>query len=333
MLLKLVCFAPLASSLFFSLPAKSHECFTITVKERRSLLTGSFEASGAKEGLVTTIRSGDNELFSSKDAHGELSLKTEPGKYSLCFTSQVTKSQVLSFDVRVRSELDWEDLDTDKAATKKQTDKVEDLVRRLLDRVLDVQDQQHHAITREQVYRSTAESTHDRVIWWTVVKFVVLAITSLSQVWYLKSFFETKQIIYFLFCSLRRHQLPLPPAKTGRPRTPVCAINRPGIVHFWERICHEDAHNNLKTLHRAVENAIAKQPEANAELSRNWLSKEQLPPAIESTFRSRRSKCKLEMACGTPKPRRGDMCRHCHQEPDTLDHIVSASTAVSFTND
>jgi hypothetical protein len=38
--------------------------------------------------------------------------------------------------------------------------------------------------------------------------------------------------------------------------------------------------NNLKTLHWAVENAIGKQPEANAELSRNWLSKEQLPPAI-----------------------------------------------------
>jgi hypothetical protein len=33
-----------------------------------------------------------------------------------------------------------------------------------------------------------------------------------------------------------------------------------------------------------VENAIAKQPEANAELSRNWLSKEQLPPAIENTY-------------------------------------------------
>ncbi len=153
---------------------------------------------------MTTIRSGYNELFSSKDAHGKLSLKAESGKYSLCFTSQVSKPQVRSFDVRVRSELDWEDLDNDKAATKKQTDKVEDLVRRLLDRVLDVQDRryQHHAITHEQVYRSTAESTHDRVIWWTVVESVGLPITSLSQVWYLKSFFETKQIIEFLFCFL-----------------------------------------------------------------------------------------------------------------------------------
>ncbi len=33
-----------------------------------------------------------------------------------------------------------------------------------------------------------------------------------------------------------------------------------------------------------MENAIAKQPEANSELSRNWLSKEQLPPAIESAY-------------------------------------------------
>ncbi len=34
---------------------------------------------------------------------------------------------------------------------------------------------------------------------------------------------------------------------------------------------HTQNLNNLKTLHRAVESAIAKQPEANAELSRNWL--------------------------------------------------------------
>jgi hypothetical protein len=59
---------------------------------------------------------------------------------------------------------------------------------------------------------------------------------------------------------------------------------------------HTQNLNNLKTLYRAVENAIAKQPEANAELSRNRLSKEQLPAAIESTFRSRRSKCKFDMS-------------------------------------
>ncbi len=50
--------------------------------------------------------------------------------------------------------------------------------------------------------------------------------------------------------------------------------------------------NNLKILHQAVENAIAKQPEANAELSRNWLSNEQLP-AIETYFQI---KCKLDMS-------------------------------------
>jgi hypothetical protein len=59
---------------------------------------------------------------------------------------------------------------------------------------------------------------------------------------------------------------------------------------------HTQSLNNQKTFHRAVENAIAKQPEANAELSRNWLSNEQLVPAIQSTFRSRRSECKFDMS-------------------------------------
>ena len=103
---------------------------------------------------------------------------------------------------------------------------------------------------------------------------------------------------------------------------------------------HTQNLNNLKTLHRAVENAIAKQPEANAELSRNWLSKEQLPPAIESTyFQIKEEQVQVRHVLirrwrvVPPHLVAGrDMCRHCHQEPETLDHILSACTALSFTN-
>ncbi len=199
-MLLVVALVPTVGALFFSLGPKANECFSLLVAEQRSSLVGSFEATGAREGLWTTIKNAeDKEVWSSKAPHGEINLKTKPGKFRVCFASQVAKPQVLSFDLRARSDFAW-DLDTDKAATKKETDKVDSLVQRLLDRVMDVQDQQHHAITREQIYRATADSTHDRVVWWTVVKVAVLGLTSLSQVWYLRSLFEVKQIIYLLLC-------------------------------------------------------------------------------------------------------------------------------------
>jgi hypothetical protein len=42
--------------------------------------------------------------------------------------------------------------------------------------------------------------------------------------------------------------------------------------------------SQLKDLHRSVERAISAQPEVHAELSRNWLAKEQLSPTMEKTF-------------------------------------------------
>jgi hypothetical protein len=38
--------------------------------------------------------------------------------------------------------------------------------------------------------------------------------------------------------------------------------------------CHTQNLNNLKTLHRALGNAIAKEQEGNVETTRNWLSKD-----------------------------------------------------------
>ena len=79
----------------------------------------------------------------------------------------------------------------------------------------------------------------------------------------------------------------------------------------------------------------AKQPEANAELSRNWLSKEQLPPAIESTyFQIKEVQVRHVLITRwrvvPPHLVAGDV--HCHQEPETSDHILSACAALSFTN-
>ena len=78
----------------------------------------------------------------------------------------------------------------------------------------------------------------------------------------------------------------------------------------------------------------------NAELSRNWLSKERLAPAVKSTyFQINEEQVQVRHVVvsrwGVVPPHlgaAGTMCRHCNQESETLDYILSACTALSFTN-
>ena len=106
----------------------------------------------------------------------------------------MNRKQVVSFDARVSHEYDY-DGDTADIATKAHTAKVDDLVKRLYTRVVDIEEQQHHAITREDVHRSASEAASNKVAWWSMTKMRVLTVCTVIQVWYLKSFFEVKQII------------------------------------------------------------------------------------------------------------------------------------------
>ncbi|KAG6378512.1 COPII-coated vesicle protein [Boletus reticuloceps] len=72
---------------------------------------------------------------------------------------------------------------------------VEREVRSLSIGLLTVKDEQEYIVVREKRHRDTAESTNDRVKWWSVLQAVVLFSVVAWQVYYLKSFFEVKRII------------------------------------------------------------------------------------------------------------------------------------------
>ena len=194
MILWLLFFA--SDALFVPFAPGSTECYGIRVKDTRVTVRGSFEVSGASEGVRASMKDPTGlSVWSSSESHGNMEIKvTTVGKYELCFVSIVKDKQVLSFDIRVANAYDQTENLKD-AATKSETEKVSQLVQKLETRMLDIQEQQRHGITREQVHRDTAENTHNRVIWWTVAKVLALAVTSTLQVLYLRSFFESKQII------------------------------------------------------------------------------------------------------------------------------------------
>ncbi|KAG6334381.1 hypothetical protein ID866_4702 [Astraeus odoratus] len=72
---------------------------------------------------------------------------------------------------------------------------VEREIRSLAIGLLAVKDEQEYIVVRERKHRDTAESTNDRVKWWSVLQGVVLFAVVAWQVYYLKSFFEVKRII------------------------------------------------------------------------------------------------------------------------------------------
>lgn len=64
---------------------------------------------------------------------------------------------------------------------------VEREIRSLAIGLLAVKDEQEYIVVREKRHRDTAESTNDRVKWWSVLQAVVLFSVVAWQVYYLKA--------------------------------------------------------------------------------------------------------------------------------------------------
>ena len=63
---------------------------------------------------------------------------------------------------------------------------IEREIRSLSNGLAAVKDEQEYIVLRERTHRNTAESTNDRVKWWSVVQAIVLFLVCAWQVYYLK---------------------------------------------------------------------------------------------------------------------------------------------------
>ena len=90
---------------------------------------------------------------------------------------------------------------------------VEREIRALAQGLQAVQDEQEYIVVRERVHRNTAESTNERIMWWSICQSILLFVVCAWQVYYLKvrssslflshwltppplqSFFEVKRVI------------------------------------------------------------------------------------------------------------------------------------------
>ncbi|KAK6530834.1 p24 complex component [Arthrobotrys megalospora] len=112
----------------------------------------------------------------------------EDGKYTYCFSNEGSSvsSKEVSFNVHGVVYV---------AEEEHPSDPLEKEVRLLAENLNAVKDEQEYIVLRERVHRNTAESTNDRVKWWSIFQLFVLVGNCVFQVFYLKRFFEIKRVV------------------------------------------------------------------------------------------------------------------------------------------
>lgn len=133
---------------------------------------------------------GNEVLESFKDAsHGEVTLKAPTkGKYPYCFSNENSNVDTKDVTFNIHGTI-WVDIDDPNSNS------IESSVRRLSKLIKEVEDEQSYIVIRERTHRNTAESTNDRVKWWSVFQLGVVVVNSLFQIYYLKRFFEVTSLV------------------------------------------------------------------------------------------------------------------------------------------
>jgi hypothetical protein len=178
------------------LPPRGKECFYETLKAQDELSV-TFQVGDRDKDATEQlhcdfwVQSPSGKVIKSlTDAtHGSVNIKAdESGKHVYCFSNEDSnmKTKDVSFNVHGVVYVDVND---------NSDDNLESSIRKLLELVYDVKNEQNYIVVRERTHRNTAESTNSRVKYWSTIQLIVVILNSLFQVFYLKRFFEVKSAI------------------------------------------------------------------------------------------------------------------------------------------
>lgn len=110
---------------------------------------------------------------------------TTDGGYTYCFSNEMSSVTAKTVSFNVHGVMYVED--------DGHTAPIEKEIRALSAALEAVKDEQEYIVTRERLHRDTAESTNDRVKWWSIIQTILLFAVCAWQVYYLRRFFEVKR--------------------------------------------------------------------------------------------------------------------------------------------
>ncbi|EJS43795.1 emp24p [Saccharomyces arboricola H-6] len=146
-----------------------------------SQLTGDFIIYGPeRHEVLKTVRD---------TSHGEITLSAPyKGHFQYCFLNENTGVETKDVTFNIHGVI-YVDLDDPNTNT------LDSAVRKLSKLTREVKDEQSYIVIRERTHRNTAESTNDRVKWWSIFQLGVVIANSLFQIYYLKRFFEVTSLV------------------------------------------------------------------------------------------------------------------------------------------
>ncbi|KAJ3867108.1 emp24/gp25L/p24 family/GOLD-domain-containing protein [Lentinula novae-zelandiae] len=190
----LLAFQYTAYAHMIDVPAGKKECFFEDLHKQdkaSSTMTVTYQVGGGGHlDIDFWLADPEGRLLGKqvKQSTGTLSITAEKnGRFEYCFSNQMSAiaDKIVSFNVHGIIYVGEDDV----------VAPIEREIRLLAHGLAAVKDEQEYIVVREKTHRNTAESTNDRVKWWSVLQAVVLFAVVGWQVYYLKSFFEVKRVI------------------------------------------------------------------------------------------------------------------------------------------
>ncbi|KAJ4472216.1 supernatant protein factor C-terminal domain-containing protein [Lentinula aciculospora] len=171
-------------------PAGKKECFFEDLHKQDKMTVTYQVGGGGHLDIDFWLADPEGRLLGKqvKQSTGTLSITAEKnGRFEYCFSNQMSAiaDKIVSFNVHGIIYVGEDDV----------VAPIEREIRLLAHGLAAVKDEQEYIVVREKTHRNTAESTNDRVKWWSVLQTVVLFAVVGWQVYYLKSFFEVKRVI------------------------------------------------------------------------------------------------------------------------------------------
>ncbi|RIA99226.1 emp24/gp25L/p24 family/GOLD-domain-containing protein [Glomus cerebriforme] len=174
-----------------TLPAHVRECFFEDLHTDDKMTITFQVGEGGHFDIDFWISDPSDHIIENaqKQTTGTYSLTaTRDGRYTYCFSNEMSTVSEKTVSFNVHGILYVPDDGS-------HTDPLEKEIRELADGLAAIKDEQEYIVIREQRHRDTAESTNDRVKWWSIFQFFVLFAVCFWQVFYLKRFFEVKRVV------------------------------------------------------------------------------------------------------------------------------------------
>lgn len=200
------------NGLYFHMGETEKKCFIEEIPDE-TMVTGKYRTQLYDEaaqdfmpaspgiGMHVEVQGPSSEVVLSKfyASEGRFTFTSHtPGEHTICLHTNSTKwSLFAGGKLRVHLEIligehanDYEEI-----AAKDKLTELQLRMRQLLDQVDQISKEQSYQRYREEKFRSTSESTNQRVLWWAVIQTLVLLVTGFWQMRHLKGFFEAKKLV------------------------------------------------------------------------------------------------------------------------------------------